>query len=124
MPDENLVLKLMQHVQDLLERHMRKVEESHTGLCKTIEENKTASEKRHAELTGLFTKFADNQKLCVPGQDHEAHRKAHEEWMAKVETEMARWEYIRKEVLKWIILGSLGFIAVAAWTKFLQGPAG
>jgi hypothetical protein len=59
---------------------------------------------------------------AFPDGDPDGHRRAHEAWVLKAESQAKVWEDLKLSVIKWGVIGFLGFLAVAGWKLFLQGP--
>jgi hypothetical protein len=59
---------------------------------------------------------------AFPGDDPDGHRAAHEAWIKRADASTKFWTDLRASVVKWGVIGVLGFIAVATWKAFLQGP--
>ena len=74
------------------------------------------------ETLVLAEEIAKLMNTAFPGSDPQGHRVYHETQMAAIADNAAFWKTMRNEVSKWGILGVLGFIVIAAWKHFLEGP--
>lgn len=59
---------------------------------------------------------------AFPGDDPDGHRKHHELVIKQAEASAAFWEKMRFELVRWGLIGFLGWAAYALWHSFLQGP--
>lgn len=59
---------------------------------------------------------------ALPDGDAEGHRRYHETVIAKIESQKQFYDKLRLELVKYGLLGLVGFFAVAAWHEFLKGP--
>ena len=76
----------------------------------------------HDETLTLAAEIAHLMNQSFPQGDPSGHRTYHESQMAAIADNAAFWKAMRNEVSKWGILGVLGFIVIAAWKHFLEGP--
>lgn len=59
---------------------------------------------------------------AFPDGDPEGHKRHHLAVIQAAEERAEFWKTMRKEVGKWGLISVLGFLALAAWNAFLQGP--
>jgi hypothetical protein len=59
---------------------------------------------------------------AFPGDDPDGHRAAHEASIKKTESSARFWNELYSSVVKWGVIGILGFAVIAIWKSFLIGP--
>ena len=96
----------------LMQQIHQKVEEMDKKLTQHITD----------ETLVLAEEIAKLMCSAFPGSDPAGHRTFHEIQMAAIADRAAFWKTMRNEISKWGILGVLGFIVIAAWKHFLEGP--
>lgn len=74
------------------------------------------------ETQEIAAEIGRYMSAAFPGGDPEGHRRHHEAVIAKAEQSAAFWRDIRNSAAKWGIIGFLGWVLLAAWHQFLQGP--
>ena len=57
-----------------------------------------------------------------PEGDPEGHRAHHELVIQREKERVEFWSSMKKEVVKWGLIGVLSFLAYSAWAAFLKGP--
>jgi hypothetical protein len=90
---------------------------------KIDEMDKKLTQHMTDETLVLAEEIAKLMNNAFPGSDPAGHRVYHETQMAAIADNAAFWKSIRNEVGKWGILSVLGFILIAAWRHFLEGPS-
>lgn len=137
---DGITLKLMTEVRIAMEAHEKKEEQKYSEIKAEIKENRTESDARHTEVLGRFTEMqkstmgllqANNTtvneihkmfKEAFPEGDVQAHRKAHEHWIEKDKADKEFWLKLKLEVVKWGAVALIGWVGIALWTAFIQGP--
>lgn len=64
----------------------------------------------------------DSLALAFPNGDTSGHASYHTNIMQIMEDRKAFWKKMRENTATWGILGLLGWMAIALWHAFLQGP--
>ena len=124
-----------------MDKHEEDEREVFTEIKDLIRDNKAESEKRHEELGKRFDAmqqstshllFENNKttseihklfKAAFPEGDAQAHRKAHEDWIAKSEAERKFWLSIKEKAVASIITGAVLWAGIVLWAAFVKGPA-
>ena len=104
--NDSLVVMLMQEVH-------KKIDEMDKKLTQHMTD----------ETLVLAEEIAKLMNTAFPGSDPAGHRVYHETQMQQITDNAAFWKTMRVEIGKWGILGILGFLAIAAWRHFLEGPS-
>jgi len=74
------------------------------------------------ETTELAQEITKLMAAAFPEGDPTGHRKHHEAVIAKAEARAAFWRKMLEEITKYGLIGLLGWLALTAWSAFLQGP--
>lgn len=104
---EQLMLDLIAQLNEKLDKH--------------IEDSTQYRESIAAKIIGDEKLLAAFQNAFPDGDPH-SHRVYHEMLMEKLKEEAELRSMLKKEILKWGLLGFLGFACVALWKAFLLGP--
>ncbi len=72
----------------------------------------------------VTTLSATTERLALgfPGDDPAGHRAYHEAVIRRIEARAAFWQKLTFELVKYGVLGFLGWSAFALWQAFLRGP--
>ena len=138
---DGVALQLMAEVRRAMEKHEKAEAGEMQEIKELIKQNKVESEKRHDELGKRFDAmqqstaallFENNKttteihklfKAAFPEGDTEAHRKAHENWIAKDKADKEFWLKLKQDVITWAAVAVLGWGGIALWAAFVKGPA-
>lgn len=101
---------------DRLEQSMRY---THATLTESIQ--KAAQAAKSAEES-VKTNVEEAMQSAFPYGDSDAHRKVHESYIKEAEDRAKFWRKMQEELMKYGLLGFIGFAAVALWNHFLKGP--
>lgn len=74
------------------------------------------------ETKELAEAMSQMMASAFPGGDPDGHRRHHELVIKQAEAKTAFWEKMRFELVRWGLIGFLGWAAYALWQSFLQGP--
>lgn len=74
------------------------------------------------ETMELAQEIARLMSAAFPEGDPTGHRKHHEAVIAKAESRAKFWQKMLEEITKYGLIGLLGWLAITAWSAFLQGP--
>jgi hypothetical protein len=103
-------------VPDILLSLVQNIHDNQLELQKTLNRHiQTEPEEWAAALRSLMND-------AFPEGDADGHRMAHEAQMREIENRAAFWEKMRFEIMKWGLIGFLGWAAVQLWLSFLHGP--
>lgn len=111
---ETVVLQVLKHVEDMFNHHTTEEMARYKSISDSLEEHKEQSSKRHEDF---MAKLRD----AFPGADLEAHREAHEAWMQEVSNRADFWKKMKFELVKWGLLGFLGWALTQLIKAALQG---
>lgn len=76
-----------------------------------------------ADTHQLADAIASLMGKAFPEGDPDGHRRHHELVIKKAEAQAAFWEKMKFELLRWGLIGFLGWAAVALWRSLLLGAA-
>lgn len=137
---DGLTLKLMTEVRVAMEAHEKKEAQTFDEIKTDVKQNRVASELRHEEVLGRFEQMqtstmtllsANNSttneihkmfKEAFPEGDVQGHRKSHEHWIQKDKDDKEFWLKLKQNTLNWVVIAVLGWMGLALWAAFLQGP--
>jgi hypothetical protein len=109
-------------LKDDLDAHMVKSEVRHNELTERIEHMSqsmlSAINKMNVTADQTYQLF----KRAIPNDDPEGHKVAHEGWIKKAEQEEKFWLDVKSKAVSAVVIAVLGWIGLAIWTAFLQGP--
>lgn len=74
------------------------------------------------ETMELAQEISKLMAAAFPEGDPTGHRKHHEAVIAKAEARAAFWRKMLEEITKYGLIGLIGWLALTAWSAFLQGP--
>lgn len=124
----SIPIHILNHIDERLEVHAAKVEEQFEALRAQIT-SLTLSitswmEKEPESIAVKCEKLIDealpvhpSNQQATPSEKRHEHRKAHADWINKVDEEVKRWTRIREDVTKWVIAGTLsGVVAWVVWS--------
>lgn len=66
----------------------------------------------------------EQMSLAFPGGDTAGHRLYHEEVIASMKARKEFWQKLTFELVKWGLLGFLGWMILQIWKGVLLGPKG
>jgi hypothetical protein len=94
---------------------------------KTMHTNLTALDLRLTkhmteETMELAREISKLMSDAFPEGDPSGHRKHHEAVIAKAEARAAFWRKMLEEIIKYGLVGLVGWLALTVWSAFLQGP--
>jgi hypothetical protein len=123
---------------------LRYIDERLEEQYAAFSEQMSANNDRIASLTQSLTSWMDKEPAALVEQcekivdeaiphhpDHpdatarekrHEHRRAHANWIKRVDEEMARWKRLREGVIQWVVLAGVGLSATAVWQYLLKGP--
>jgi len=127
---DNIVLHILTHVDEKIQKHENAVHEQLQDIRLQIEEGQKSSEKRHNSLMQTITSWAEksHETPCpalassIPNGDWPGHHNWH---IGEMD-----WQKEKAEAKRWVIkalitTGSVGFMAwvgTLMWFGFLHGP--
>lgn len=133
MTDTNL--EIIAHKLSRIAADLTQVKEDNAKAIEHLEQSMRYTHATLSEATERAAKAAEIAKESVkevveeamanafPDGDVNGHRAAHEAWIKKVDESAAFWREMREELTKYGLIAFLGFVVVAAWQSFLQGPS-
>lgn len=74
------------------------------------------------ETQELAEAMAQMMASAFPEGDPDGHRKHHELVIRQAEAKAVFWEKMRFELVRWGLIGFLGWAVYALWHAFLAGP--
>jgi hypothetical protein len=101
--------------QDVNAALMHLIEELTAQVHEMREEFKTHREALEVEQVALRARL---HMESFPGGDPEAHRKYHERLIKADEERIAFWKRMREELVKWGLIGFIGWLVVFAGHAF------
>ena len=94
-----------------------------SDLRREVKDAKATFTYHHATYVEATEKaITKAMTAAFPDGDPEGHRRHHEAVIRAAEEKAEFWSTMRKEVGKWGLISVIGFLALAAWNAFLQGP--
>lgn len=81
--------------------------------------------ERRSDLAAAIhdlSKKIDALMAAFPGDDPGGHRRYHEVVIKRAEARAMLFEKLRFELVKWGLLGFLGWLVLIAWQAILKGP--
>lgn len=135
-----IFLELMVETKKMMEDHERREESTFQVLRDELLHTRSESERRHEELTKRFDSMSQSTlslinannattqeihklfKLAFPEGDAEAHRRAHEAWIAKATKEEEFWLDIKKKAVGAVVTAVVLWVGVVLWGAIVAGP--
>lgn len=135
-----IFLELMVETRKMMEDHERREESTFQALRDELLHTRSESERRHEELTKRFDSMSQSTlslinannattteihklfKLAFPEGDAEAHRRAHEAWIAKSAKEEEFWLDIKKKAVGAVVTAVVLWVGVVLWGAIVAGP--
>lgn len=135
-----VALQIMGEVRQIFVEHEAREGTSMRDMKQEIKQNNADSNARHEQMLDRFEGMqaqttqaleSTNQlvseihklfKKAFPDGDVDAHRKAHEHWIAKDLAEKDFWLKIKQDVVKWVAVAAIGWGGIVIWAAFLKGP--
>lgn len=103
----------------LINSLMEQVKELRKEVAEFKRSSEYATSNTEASVSSAITKILEDS---FPDGDAELHRRVHEAQIKIAEDKAKMFSVLRTEVVKWGLLGLVGWVAVTVWHGFLQGP--
>ena len=138
--NNDLTLEVIREMREWFEQHEKEEHMKFDAIQAEIKQNRRESEERHGEMVRRMENMSHSTlsvvseqnralkeihqlfKASFPDGDGDAHRLAHMKWIKKTEAEEEFWLDVKKKVVGWGAVALIGWIGIAVWAAFLQGP--
>lgn len=139
---QGITMQIMSEVRKMMEHHEQVEDRKFNELKEDIDDHRAESMRRHEDLVRRFDEMSKSSLNLLqanntttreihamfvkafPEGDAEAHRRAHERWIAKAVKEEEFWLDVKKKAVGAVVTAIVLWVGVVLWAALVKGPIG
>ena len=123
--EKAIPMHILTHIGEVVDGFRKDENDRHQRLDVEIADRFDRLEQKIHHLTDSITAYMGRTEAlwsAFPGQDPDGHRKAHEAWLDEVRERKEFYATMKKELVKYGLLGLFSWVAFSLWAAFVKGP--